>query len=230
MIAETIPGAYDGEGKKVLRPFDRRKGPRPTFPLGRYVSHRLTVLCHSIDDIRCFLLKCKYVSDKELFGKDDYWQPPEEFEKRKEGDCEDFAFWTWRQLMEMGYDARIVFGRHGRYGTGHAWVEFCRDNTWFLLEPLARRIGKRLPRLSTLRYHPQFSVAWDGQKLSYFAHHDRPFQPSVADLARYFPEYLWIWGGFWIRAVPRIHRLLWDLSKRFVKGFHWTRGSVDHRL
>ena len=41
MIAEVIPGAYDAEGKKVYRPFDRHRGLRPTFPLGRYVSQPL---------------------------------------------------------------------------------------------------------------------------------------------------------------------------------------------
>jgi len=51
MIAEIIPAAYDAEGKKVFRPFDRHKGLRPTFPLGRYVSHPLTIHCHSIEEI-----------------------------------------------------------------------------------------------------------------------------------------------------------------------------------
>ena len=116
MIAEVIPAAYDAEGKKVFRPFDHRKGLRPSFPLGRYVSQPLAIHCQSIKEIRKFLMGCKYVSDKELFDKDDYWQPPDEFEKRKEGDCEDFAFWTWRQFMDLGFEARVVFGRHGRYG------------------------------------------------------------------------------------------------------------------
>jgi hypothetical protein len=48
------------------------------------------------------------VSDQELLGKLDYWQPPEDFEKRKKGDCEDFALWTWRQLLDMGYGAPLV--------------------------------------------------------------------------------------------------------------------------
>jgi len=86
MIAEVIPAAYDAEGRIVFRPFDRRKGPRPTFPLGRYISQPLAVHCNSIDEIRKFLQQCKYVSDKELFDKDEYWQPPEDFEKRMQGD------------------------------------------------------------------------------------------------------------------------------------------------
>src|SRR5258708_4353585 len=127
MIAEAIPGAYDATGKKVFRPFDRRRGIKPTFPLGRYVSQPLAIHCKSIDEVREFLGGCKQVSDKELFDKDDYWQPPEEFERLKKGDCDDFAFWTWRQFMDLGFDTRIVFGRVGRYGSGHAWVQFVRD-------------------------------------------------------------------------------------------------------
>src|ERR1700722_11031484 len=92
MIAEVILAAYDAKGKKVFRPFDRRKGPRPTFPLGRYVSQPLAVHCHSIEEVRKFLTGCTYISDKELFDKEDYWQPPEDFEDRKKGDCEDFSF------------------------------------------------------------------------------------------------------------------------------------------
>jgi predicted transglutaminase-like cysteine proteinase len=77
--------------------------------------------------VRSFLASCQYISDREQFGKDDYWQPPDEFEKRKKGDCEDFALWTWRQLLNLGYDARFVVGSSGRYGDGHAWVEYFED-------------------------------------------------------------------------------------------------------
>jgi hypothetical protein len=103
----------------------------------------------SIHDMRQFLASRKYVSDKDLFDQGEYWQPPEEFEQRKKGDCEDFAFWTCRQRFEMGYDVRFVFGRHGRYGTGHAWVEYFSDGNCFLVEPLLCRDGDTLPRLNT---------------------------------------------------------------------------------
>jgi hypothetical protein len=221
MIAETIPSAYDAEGRKVFRPCDRRKGLRPTFPLGRYVSHPLTVKCNTLDDVRKFLQGCQYVSDNELFAKDDYWQPPEEFEKRKQGDCDDFAFWAWRQLLAMDYDARVVFGQHGRYGIGHAWVQFFKDGKCYLLEPQARTVGQKFPRLSTFEYHPRFSVAWDGEKLSYYAHQDRQSEPSLAELRRMVPEYLEIWGGFWLRNLPKLPRLGWHLMTKLVKGFKW---------
>ena len=165
MIAEIVPGTYDAKGRQVSQPFHRRRGLHPTFPLGRYVSQPLTIRCETLEEMRQFLCKCRGVSDEKLFGKRDYWQPPEEFEKRKAGDCEDFSFWTWRQLLDMDYQARIVFGRSGRYGIGHSWVMLFEDEMCFLVEPQAAPLGLKLPQLSTVRYEPRYSVAWDGHRL-----------------------------------------------------------------
>jgi hypothetical protein len=186
------------------------------------LSHPLTIHCHSIGEIRKFLVGCTPVSDKELFDKEEYWQPPDDFEKRKKGDCEDFSFWTWRQFMDLGYDARVVFGRHGRYGTGHAWVQFNQNGRCFLVEPQRYRLGDTFPRLSTLRYQPSFSVAWDGENLTYYQHRERSPELSASELALLLPEYLFFWGGFWLGAPTMIPRALWVLLKRFLKGFRWT--------
>jgi hypothetical protein len=213
MIAEIIPEAYDVMGKQVSQPFHGRKGPHPTFPIGRYVSQPLTVHCKSFEEMRQFLRGCRGVSDEKLFGKRDYWQPPEEFEKRRAGDCEDFSFWAWRQLMDMGFDARVVFGRHGRYGIGHAWTEFFRDGKCFLLEPQARGLGLHLPRLSTLAYEPKFSVAWNGDHLTYFAHSQPDSHIHWGRFARMMPEWLAVWGWYWIRLPyylsRRLYRRIW---------------------
>jgi len=190
MIAEVIPEAYDAVGKQVSQPFSRRKGLHPTFPMGRYISQPLSIQCSTMGDVRNFLSSCRYVSDKELFDKIDYWQPPEDFEKRKKGDCEDFALWTWRQLLSMGYDARFVGGSAGRYGAGHAWVEYFQDGKCFLLEPLCCRVGYTMPRLSTMRYQPRISVSWDGKTLRYFSHKKPESQVGWKTLASLIPEYI----------------------------------------
>jgi hypothetical protein len=222
MIAETIPTTYDAEGRKVFRPFDRRKGPHPTFPMGRYVSQPLTVQCATLDDVRRFLRGCKGVSDREQFDQDDYWQPPEDFEKTKRGDCDDFALWTWRQLLSMGYHARFVAGQSGRYGIGHAWVEFFKDGRCYLLEPQLHFLGARMPQLSTLRYHPRFSVAWNGEKLIYYEHRKLSSGVRFTEMAGMLPEYIHIWARFWLSSPVRIPRVIWFLVKRFFKGFRWT--------
>ena len=212
MIAEILPGLYDATGKQVSQPFHVRKLPRPTFPMGRYVSQPLTIQCKTMEDLRNFLSTCRAVSDEDLFGKRDYWQPPDQFEKLKAGDCEDFSFWTWRQLLAMGFDARIVFGRHGRYGVGHAWVEFFHNSKCYLLEPQACHLGLTLPRLSVLRYKPKFSVTWDGKVMRYYAHKSET--PADFNLVlMLIPEWIAIWGSFWLKVGPRlpywIGRRLW---------------------
>jgi hypothetical protein len=215
MIAEVIPATYDAIGKQVSQP-PRRKGPRPTFPMGRYVSQPLTIKCGTIAGVREFLIGCKYVSDKELFGKDEYWQPPEEFEKRKQGDCEDFALWTWRQLLTMGYEARFIGGLSGRYGSGHAWVEYLQDGKWYLLEPLYCKIGEVMPRLSTLRYEPKLSVSWDGEKLRYFMHQKPKVPIEWSLLAPLVWDYMLFWGWFWTKNFYRLPRFGWRILEKSV--------------
>lgn len=214
MIAEIIPEAYDSIGRQVSQPFLRRKGPHPTFPMGRYVSQPLTINCSTIREVREFLVTCEYVSDKELFGKDDYWQPPEDFEKRKKGDCEDFALWTWRQLLELGYDARFIGGRCGRYGEGHAWVEYFQDGKCFLVEALFCKVGEAMPRLSTLRYEPKVSVSWDGEALRYFSHKRPDSGLGWRALAPLVLAYLVFWGGFWLRNIHRLPKAMWKILHR----------------
>jgi hypothetical protein len=198
MIARVFPEAYDAHGKKVLQPHSRRKGWYSTAPMGRYVSQPLTVKCDCILDIQRFLSGCEYVSDEKQFGKKDYWQAPEEFERTKKGDCDCFALWTWREFLALGFDARFVTGRSGRYGEGHAWVQFSRDGRDFLIEPMMARVGYSMPRLSTLQYRPRYSVAWDGTKLSFYSHEDRRREPPFVKVLASVPDWLIFWAFFWV--------------------------------
>jgi hypothetical protein len=195
MIAEVFPEAYDARGRKSLRPDWRRKGLHATAPMGRYVSQPLTVKCESIPDIRTFLYTCKYVPDEVQFHKRDYWQPDDEFEKTERGDCDCFALWTWREFLDLRFDARFVTGRSGRYGEGHAWIQFAKDGRHFLVDPTMVRLGTTMPRLSTLRYRPRFSVAWDGKQLSYYSHEARKSTPPVLQLIALIPDWLIFWSS-----------------------------------
>ena len=155
--------------------------------------------------MREFLATCSRVTDKELFGIQDYWQPPDEFEKLKKGDCEDFALWTWRQLLSLGYDARFVGGSHGRYGIGHAWVTYFMNGKCCVVEPTAAGFaGHFIPRLSTLNYHPRLSVSWDGERLSYYSHKDRESSLGLKVLIPLVPDWLVFWAWTWLRAIPRL--------------------------
>jgi hypothetical protein len=178
--------------------------------MGRYVSQPLTVNCTTVREVRAFLATCRGVSDKDQFGKNDYWQPPDQFEQTRKGDCDDFALWTWRQFLNMGYNARFVLGRHGRYGMGHAWVTFESSGRCFLVEPQFRNVGYTFPRLSTLFYHPMFSVAWDGEKIAFFSHQDLANQVRVWRIPSLLTEWIVGWGFFWFVSLPRLPRILWQ--------------------
>jgi len=207
LIAEILPESYDIAGRKVFRPESQQhSGFRPTFPVGRFLSQPLKHRCSNFDELRRFLAGCKYVSDQEQFGEEDYWQPPEQFEVSKRGDCEDYALWAWRQLLEMNYPARFVMGAAGRYGEGHAWVTFEKDGKTFLLEPLDWPAGLRLPRLSIIRYRPKFSVALNGDKVSYYEHEERKFRGSLRQIVSLICEWLFFWSRFWVTFPLKVLR------------------------
>ncbi len=211
MLAEVIPAAYDSNGKPTFQP---RKRPfrffAPNSPMGRYLTQPLKLQCTNLAEMRGFLAQCRYVSDQEQFGKRDYWMYPEQFEDRRQGDCDDFALWTWRQLLAMGYDARFVCGRAGLYGGGHAWVTFIESGRTFLIEPLAARLSGWLPRLMTVRYKPSISVGWDGRKLSYHEHQPKHYDPTLRELLPLIVE----WLHFRVVTLPS-YSLAW--LRYFIK-------------
>ena len=179
--------------------------------MGRYITQPLTVECRNLSDIASFLGTCHYVSDEEQFGSDDYWLPPEEFEKTRAGDCEDFSLWTWRQLISLGYDCRFVVGRSGRYGEGHAWIQLEYLGKPCILEPLAHPLGMRLPRLSSVRYKPSVSVACVKKKLKYYRHENPGFRPSLLEVVPLVAE----WLLFWALEIVRLPlRLVMKLRRR----------------
>ncbi len=219
MIAKIITEIYDVKGRATGVPRTRKSKQlfHGTFPMGRYVSQPLSLQCKNIKEMRRFLIDCKYVSDKEQFGREDYWMPPEEFEKFKKGDCDDFSLWTWRQLLGMGYRARYVVGRRGKYGEGHAWVTMEKDGKHFLVEPLSSAVGEKLPRLSAIRYEPEGSVDWDGERLHYFMHEKREFKFPMAMLPIFIGEWLLFWTCFWLGMVFRLCLLPYYLLRKFTR-------------
>jgi predicted transglutaminase-like cysteine proteinase len=76
----------------------------------------------SINQIDEWISNGKYISDERLYGESDKWQIPSEFEKIKAGDCEDFALWTWVQLLRMNINARFMLGGLYSEDLNHAWV------------------------------------------------------------------------------------------------------------
>jgi hypothetical protein len=83
-------------------------------------------------------------------------------------------------------------------------LDFAKMGSIFLVEPQLRRVGDKLPRLTTLRYYPKMSVAWDGSKISFYSHETRKYEPHFSKLIPMVAEWLVFWGWFWLKALPRL--------------------------
>ena len=218
MIGEIILTIYDVMGRPTGTPVSQKHKRlfHGTFPMGRYISQPLTTQYSSVKEMLRFLRGCKYVSDKEQFVREDYWMPPEEFEKVKKGDCDDFALWTWRQLLGMGYNARYVVESSGKYAEGHAWVTMEKQGRHLLVEPLWF-LSETMPRLSTVGYKPQGSVEWDGKKLHYFIHEKREFKMSISQIPILISEWVLFWIWFWLHFLWCVCLLPFLIIKKFVR-------------
>lgn len=123
-----------------------------------------TIVVSTIDDIVEWLSGCSYESDASLFQESDYWQHPHTFEQLRRGDCEDFALWAWRKLIEIGIDADLVIGRRvppGAENSRHAWILFRDGDTEFLFEPVLCNGGEAVRPAAVVRseYIPEFGVS-----------------------------------------------------------------------
>ncbi len=117
--------------RKPLSPAERDIMAR-ILNLDRFFEKPLEAKPKSLAEIERFLMGCQYISDLEHKGISDYWEPPEEFEKDRKGDCEDHSLWAWRQLLEMGYRVRFVAGEY--CGNKHAWICLLIKGRWHILE------------------------------------------------------------------------------------------------
>lgn len=63
-----------------------------------------------------------FEEDQRLFGKEDYWQSPQEFLSNKKGDCEDFALFASHLLKIQGVKSFMlnIYGSKG----GHTVCAF----------------------------------------------------------------------------------------------------------
>lgn len=128
-----------------------------------YFEGESTVPAGDLHEIRSWLRGCRYVRDPELFHEADYWQHPRTFEQLKRGDCEDFALWAWRKMVEIGMDADLVIGRccpPATPGGGHAWIILRRDGDTHVIEPVSAGGERWMRPLDEARaeYVPHFGV------------------------------------------------------------------------
>jgi hypothetical protein len=117
----------------------------------------------SFDDVLAWLAGCTYATDHHLFQEADFWQHPRTFEHLRCGDCEDFALWAWRKMVELGMDADLVVGRRvppGSTNSRHAWILFRDGRDEFLFEPVRAEHRDAVRPVSVVRtaYIPEFGV------------------------------------------------------------------------
>jgi len=84
-------------------------------------------------DLAKFLKKnFHFENDSDLFGRIDYWQSPEEFYKRRAGDCEDFALFTNYVFKMQGIES-VVVSLYDGSGYGHTVTLFKENGKWNLM-------------------------------------------------------------------------------------------------
>lgn len=146
-------------------------------PFSWYFEGDTQARIRSLHEALRWLKKCDYVSDKELFMEEDFWQHPVTFEALRKGDCEDHALWVWRKLYELNYYAEFVSGtllkvpdnrtNYRQPMSGHAWVHFLdfKKGQWFVLESVAKRSEPILisAKESHEYYDPKVSVNRNGE-------------------------------------------------------------------
>lgn len=99
-----------------------------------------------------------YRTDKEVYGKADYWAAPYEF-LAKSGDCEDYCIVKYYTLKALGVPAermRIVVVRETIRNLGHAVLAvYGKGDEIYILDNLSEAVR---PAQRVRNYAPQFSV------------------------------------------------------------------------
>ncbi len=91
----------------------------------------------TVEDIIKFANDFTYVSDKEQFGKGDYWQTPSEFFARKHGDCEDVHLFIADALYRaLGLESYLIVAwKFTRFPLteSHGMTIYKRNGQYYLL-------------------------------------------------------------------------------------------------
>lgn len=114
-------------------------------------------LLEQLDIINRFWNLWPYRTDKEVYGKQDYWAAPYEF-LAKSGDCEDYCIIKYYTLKELGIPVekmRIVVVRETIRNIGHAVLAVYDGDDVYILDNLSDAVR---PMERIRNYVPQFSV------------------------------------------------------------------------
>ena len=62
-----------------------------------------------LDAVNKFYNGVRYMSDKKVYGKSDYWATPWQFLGKDKGDCEDYVISKYFALIYLGVDSKKLF-------------------------------------------------------------------------------------------------------------------------
>ncbi len=141
----------------------RAFGPGASDDFASYLAGESQVQVQTPGEAAEWLTQCRYASDPDLHGEVDAWLHPATLELVRSGDCEDFALWGWRKLVDLQLEAHFVVGvRHRSDGTSqrHAWVVYRTDAGEFLFDGVESCVERIVRPLAAIRhqYEPQVGV------------------------------------------------------------------------
>jgi hypothetical protein len=156
----------------AIRPPVHAFGPGARQDFAWYFQGESGVDVRQLDELLAWLGTCEYTSDHEAYQVTDFWQHPRTFELMRRGDCEDFALWAWRKLVELGIDAAFVVGYalvEPEAGRRHAWVQFRDGDREFILEPCQSSAEHAVRPLEDVRdqYFPEYGVDARRQRFAF---------------------------------------------------------------
>lgn len=170
--AERVAAAQRDPWRRfALEPPLRAFGPGAEDFRG-YLTRHSRVEARTPQAVARWLLGCRYAEDTHLLDAHDHWLHPATFELVRSGDCEDFALWAWRKLVESGHDAAFVVGVRTVPGAPrgrHAWVTYLDQGEHFLLDAVERTLERIIRPVSEVQdhYEPQVGVGRDCQRHVY---------------------------------------------------------------
>jgi predicted transglutaminase-like cysteine proteinase len=105
-----------------------------------------------------------YKSDKDIYGKLDYWATPAEILTKGKGDCEDFAILKMAALRAVGVPAEsmaLVILRDASRNFFHAVLAISTNNNTYVLDNLRDTVltDRQLPQYQAL-YSLSSQGAW----------------------------------------------------------------------
>ena len=110
-----------------------------------------------INEVNRYMNRARYISDKNNWGKKDYWASPGEFMARF-GDCEDYSIAKFMSLRMLGFKSkqlRVVAVKDLNLKVGHAILVVNIDGKTYLLD---NQIKKVVSTKTVRHYKPVFSI------------------------------------------------------------------------